>query len=130
MEKLEEVIGLEQYNRLNKGIQNLLNIKTENYNSVLLSLDNKESDTVYFVNHDSFPSFELDIETKQITDETIGYFPTGLGYYNPIKIFSPIATNENFERLLMVSNEYIFELTDVLISKENKNLTFSSSKIL
>ena len=30
MEKLEEVIGLEQYNRLNKGIQNLLNIKTEN----------------------------------------------------------------------------------------------------
>jgi len=132
MEKLKEIIGLERFNRLNKGIDHLLNVYiAKGYNSVLLSIENEdEIEVLHYLNIDGSPSCEVEVEEKQITVETIGYFPTGNYYCKPIKIFSWVTSNEKFGTMLMISKDNIFELSDVIISKEDKQLAFSTFKLL
>lgn len=132
MEKLKEIIGLERFDRLNKGIDHLLNVYiSKGYNSVLLSIGNEdEIEVLHYLNIDGGPSCEVEVEEKQITVETIGYFPTGNCYCKPIKIFSPVISNENFGSMLLITRDNIFDLSDVIISKEDKQLTFSSFKLL
>ena len=132
MEKLKEIIGLERYNRLSQGIDHLLNVYiVKGYNSVLLSIENEdEIEVLHYLNIDGGPSCEVEVEIIQISYETDYHCPTGEFYYIPINIFSPVTSNENFGSMLLITKYDIFELSDVIISKEDKQLIYSAFKLL
>ena len=132
MNKLKEIIGKDRYQKNEKVIKQLLDSTNSiGKTSVLLEPEQDGVDIIRYIQHDSYPQLEIEIIEIRITSETIGYEPTGDYVWKPIKLYNPISKTDIFKKILLIINDFIiFELTNVVISKHDKLLTFESAKLL
>ena len=131
MKKLKEIVGSDHYKKLNASITDLLNTKSDHKVSLLIQPEDNEIETIRILQHDGYPTLEIELSEVQVGPETTGYISVGEYTWKPIKLFGSISTTEHFQKTLMVNNKnQVFELTDVIISKKDMELTFESAKLL